>query len=136
MKKSLLITTAFVAVVTVSLAFTRNDPGYKNLKILPKNITQHQMDSVMDHFSRALNVGCDFCHVENKGKNEMDFASDENKHKLIARDMMTMTNTINDTYFNYTGAQRDINTQLMVTCITCHNGSKMPETQKVAGKKD
>ena len=131
MKKTFGAAFALVCIVAVSLAFTSKDPGYKNLKVLPKDITAKQMDSVMHHFSIALNVGCDFCHVENKAKTDMDYASDDNKHKLIARDMMRMTDDINDKYFNYTGVKRDINTQLMVTCITCHNGQKMPETQSV-----
>jgi len=133
MKRSLLVVLGFIAIVSVSLAFTKNDYPYKNLKILPKDITEKQMDSVMDHFSRALNVGCDFCHVDNKAKQEMDFASDDNKHKLIARDMMILTNSINDSFFNYTGQKRTITTELMVTCFTCHNGKKMPDAQPKKG---
>ena len=128
MRRSLLVLMILTSLVTVTLAFTRKDEPFKNLKVLPKNITQKQMDSVMHHFSVSLNVGCDFCHVENKEKTNMDFASDENKHKLIARDMLEMTYAINDRYFDYTGAKRDINTQLMITCYSCHNGAKMPAT--------
>lgn len=129
MKRSLLLIIGFIAIICGSLAFTENDHPYKNLKILPKDITEKQMDSVMDHFSRALNVGCEFCHVENKAKQEMNYASDDNKHKLIARDMMLLTNSINDSFFNYTSEKRTITTHLMVTCFTCHNGKKMPAAQ-------
>ena len=131
MRRSVLVIILLTFIVTVSVAFTKRDGLYKNLKILPKDITKKQMDSVMDHFSVSLNVGCDFCHVENSEKTDMDFASDENKHKLIARDMLEMTYAINDKYFDYTGAKRDINTQLMITCFTCHNGAKMPATHPV-----
>ena len=133
MKKSLFAIVAFMALVFGSLAFTSPEDPYKNLQILPKDITQQQMDSVMEHFSSALNVGCDFCHVENKARQEMDYALDDNKHKLIARKMMIMTNVINDSFFNYTGQKRTITTQLMVTCFTCHNGKKMPETEPKKG---
>lgn len=131
MRRSLLVILVLACLVTISLAFTRREDPYKNLKVLPKNITAKQLDSVMEHFSVSLNVGCDFCHVENKEKTDMDFASDDNKHKLIARDMLEMTYAINDKYFDYTGVKRDINTQLMITCYSCHNGEKMPATHPV-----
>lgn len=129
MKRPLFVVIGFIAIISGSLAFTENDYPYTNLKILPKDITEKQMDSVMDHFSIALNVGCDFCHVKNKAKTDIDFASDDNKHKLIARDMMMLTNSINDSFFNYTAGKRTITTPLMVTCFTCHNGKKMPAAQ-------
>lgn len=129
MKKSFLVTLGFAAVITASLAFTADEPIYKNLKILPKNITKEQIDSVMHHYTASLNVKCNFCHIRNEEKKEWDFASDANKHKRIARDMMRMTNKINDNYFTLTGAKRDLNTQLMVTCYTCHRGSKEPVTK-------
>ena len=130
MRKSFLVTLAIVVMITVSLAFTKSEgPRYKNLKVLPKNITEHQMDSVMEHFEKSLGVGCDFCHVKTTTVDSLDFASDGNKHKLIARDMMKMTDKINDKYFDMTGGKRDITTQLMVTCYTCHHGQTEPEVK-------
>ncbi|HEU4470888.1 MAG TPA: c-type cytochrome [Flavisolibacter sp.] len=129
MTRSLLVICGFALFLGLSLAFTGyrpDDPGYRNLQVLPKNISKAQLDSVMRHFTSSLNVKCGFCHVRNDSTKAWDHASDGNKHKLIARDMMVMTNRINDEYFNYTGAVRDINTNLMVTCYTCHNGSKEP----------
>ena len=128
MKKSFLVTLSLIAMITISLAFTRNDPEFKNLKVLPKDITKKQLDSVMHHFTNSLNVKCGFCHIQNKTTKEWDHASDENKHKLVARDMLIMTYEINDKYFDMTGVKRDLNTPLMVTCQTCHNGQKEPET--------
>jgi Photosynthetic reaction centre cytochrome C subunit len=128
MRRSALIILSLACMVWISLAFTRQEDPWKNLKLLPKDITKKQLDSVMDHFSVSLNVGCDYCHAENADKTDMDFASDENKHKLVAREMLEMTYNINDKYFNYTGEVRNINTQLMITCYTCHNGSAMPAT--------
>src|SRR5881398_409933 len=100
MKKSLLFTTGLILLVGLSLAFTRDDPAYKNLKILPKNINRQQMDSVMHHFSGSLGVRCNYCHMRNEETKTWDFASDENKHKLAARNMMKMTSKINDKYFD------------------------------------
>lgn len=126
MKRSFLVILGFSAVISVSLAFTRQDPPYKNLKVLPKHINKEQMDSVMHHFTNSLNVKCNFCHVRNEANGQWDHASDANKHKLVARDMMRMTEKINDKFFDITGGKRDINTKLMVTCYTCHNGKTEP----------
>ncbi|MGN6402016.1 MAG: c-type cytochrome [Flavisolibacter sp.] len=130
MKKSLLVTLGLIAMVALSLAFTKQeDPTYKNLKILPKDITKEQLDSVMHHFTASLNVKCNFCHVRNEEAKTWDFASDDNKHKLVARDMMKMMDKINDKYFNVTGAKKSLDAQLMVTCYTCHHGSTDPVTK-------
>ena len=131
MKRTSLVTVGLIVMIAVSLAFTKDDPVYKNLKVLPKNITKQQMDSVMHHFSNSLGVRCNFCHMRNDSTKAWDFASDENKHKLAAREMMKMMDKINDKYFDVTGGKRDITTQLMVTCYTCHRGSTEPATRPV-----
>ncbi|MBD0333513.1 MAG: c-type cytochrome, partial [Chitinophagaceae bacterium] len=64
MKRSALVILALTALIVVSLAFTNDKPPrYKNIKVLPKNIDKHQLDSVMFHFTGALGVKCDHCHV-------------------------------------------------------------------------
>lgn len=132
MRKSFLLFTGLTGLVLGSLAFTDkgDDPKYKNLKILPKDITEKQLDSVMDHFTASLNVKCGFCHVRTADKKEWNFPADDNKHKLIARQMMTMTNELNKKYFDYTGSvePEKMDATLMVTCYTCHNGKKEPLT--------
>ena len=137
MKKTFVVTFGLICLVAGSYAFTTisEEPKYKNLKILPKNITHEQMDSVMHHFTASLNVKCNFCHVRNEEKKEWDWASDANKHKLVARDMMKMTNKINDKYFPYSGKAKNLSTALTVTCYTCHNGQKEPRTRAVKTEK-
>jgi len=125
MRKTVLVIAAFVALLTISLAFTEpKDRIYKNLKVLPKDITKPQMDSVMQSFTVALGVKCNFCHVRTADNKDWDFPSDANKHKLISRDMMKMTNKINKKYFDVTG--KGLSASLMVTCYTCHNGKPEP----------
>ena len=128
MKRTALALTVLVAFFTMSFIITKqDDPKYKNLKVLPKNITERQMDSVMKSFTAALGVKCTFCHVRNDSTKVWDYASDKKKHKLIARDMMKMTNQINDKYFDVTGkGSKDLSTIQMVTCYTCHNGKPEP----------
>ncbi len=101
--------------------------GFKNLKVLPKKITKDELDKVMHHYNKALGVKCNFCHAPaaNGGKG-LNFASDEKKEKLIARDMMKMTSKLNQKYF---GSKKDvINHAVMeVNCNTCHRGNEHPE---------
>lgn len=133
MKKTFLVLATFIFLILISFAFTSKDePLYKNLKVLPKNITKEQMDSVMHHFTASLNVKCNFCHMRNEETKKWDFAADDNKHKLVARNMMKMMDKINDKYFDVTGGKKNLNAQLMVTCYTCHHGATNPATKPMA----
>ncbi|MEO8567979.1 MAG: c-type cytochrome [Ginsengibacter sp.] len=100
MKKSLLIVLGCIVCIFFFQAFTvTNDPQFKNLQILPKDISEHDLDSVMHHFSQSLGVKCNFCHVRNEDAKKMDFASDDKPEKNIARKMMLMAIDINKNYF-------------------------------------
>jgi hypothetical protein len=79
------------------------------------------MELVMKGFKTALGVKCNFCHTASKiDSTKMDYASDENKHKDISREMMRMTNRINKQYFKEVKGGA-------VKCFTCHNGQKEPK---------
>ncbi len=100
------------------------DPEFKNLQILPKDISKESLDKVMDSFTEALNVKCGFCHVRNQETKKMEFEKDDNPHKAMAREMMKMTMAINAQYFDV-----DIVTNAAsapVHCYTCHQGEKIP----------
>src|SRR5690554_559342 len=90
------------------------DPKYKNLKVLPKDISEENLDAVMDSFNEALGVKCSHCHA--RGENgRLDFASDANIQKDIAREMMKMTRKINRKYFKENDPMN-----YAVTCYTCN----------------
>src|SRR5574342_619579 len=73
---------------------------YKNLKVLPKNISTKNLSRIMiDEFEDGLGVTCGFCHAEKKDSYKLDYASDEKPEKEIARLMMKMTLGINKNYF-------------------------------------
>ena len=102
-----------------------DEPKFKNLKVLSKNTTHDEMDSIMKSFKVALGVKCSFCHSQRKDDpKKLDFASDDNEHKLIARDMMRMTTRINKKYFK----NQEVDA---VTCYTCHQGKKEPVSPPV-----
>lgn len=101
--------------------------NHENLKVLPKDISDADLDSLMAGFERALNVGCDFCHAKSKiNPTEPDFASDDKPEKEITRTMMKMTESINKDFFNYI-IQYKANELMAVSCKTCHDGYPRPE---------
>lgn len=109
------------------------DDGFKNLQVLPKDISDEKLDEVMDGFKEALGVKCGFCHARNADTtiHHLDFASDANDKKDAARYMMRMTADINKLYFNpYKSMQPD--TIQYVTCITCHRGLKEPDAEAIS----
>ncbi len=55
----------------------------------------------------------------------MDFVSDANEHKGIAREMMKMTTRLNKKYFDVKDS-KSLTAKLEVTCYTCHNGKAEP----------
>jgi hypothetical protein len=103
----------------------------KNLKVLPKNIPHEVLHQVMDEWSQALGVHCNFCHAKgDDGK--MDFASDARPEKNIAREMYKMTAKINDKYFE---GKKDSLAMVIgdIKCMTCHHGSPHPGEAKDTG---
>jgi nitrate/TMAO reductase-like tetraheme cytochrome c subunit len=103
---------------------------FKNLKVLPKNISEQTMDSVMNEFEKALGVECDFCHVKPADTTaQWDMADDSKPEKEIARKMITMSNKINKDFFNATTKYGDENAVLEIHCVTCHHGEPHPEME-------
>ena len=98
----------------------------RNLKVLPRDISDADLDSVMHDYTKALNVNCDFCHAENKTKTDIDFASDDKPEKEITRMMMKLTATVNKDYFDYTIIYK-AGEKMAVSCYTCHDGFPRPE---------
>jgi hypothetical protein len=122
-KKMVLLSSVILVVAFCSLSFTE-EPLYKNLKVLKKNTTHDELELVMKEFKTALGVKCGFCHTESKvNPGKLDFVSDENEHKNIARDMMRMTTRINKKFF---GQNKEGN-EGGISCFTCHRGDKEPK---------
>lgn len=120
MKRKLLTISILVASIALCSLTLPEDPKFKNLKVLNKSISHDELEIVMKGFNSSLGVKCSFCHAQRKDDpKKLDFVSDENKHKSIARDMMRMTMRINKKYFK--DEKQDA-----ITCYTCHNGHKEP----------
>jgi hypothetical protein len=116
------------AVVLAGMAAISPPGGkHENLKILPKDISNEELDIVMEQFSKALNVDCGFCHIKNKKDTlQWNYAGDEKPEKEITRIMMTMTEKINFEFFDYKISYKK-DEVMAVSCNTCHYGSPRPE---------
>src|SRR6266852_2853106 len=90
----------------------------KNVKLLT-GLSDVELQRTMNFMRASLGVHCDYCHVV-EDKTGWDFASDEKKNKLRAREMIAMTIEENQKYF---GGHPS------VTCTTCHRASTRPVSQ-------
>jgi tetratricopeptide (TPR) repeat protein len=79
----------------------------------------------MRNFTSALGVRCQFCHVGREGQPlaEFDFASDQKRNKLVARQMMRMVAEINQRLDTIPERGKP---PVTATCMTCHRGVSRP----------
>ena len=99
----------------------------KNLKVLPKDISDAKLDSIMQTYNISLGVKCNFCHLPMKGiADSLDYAADGEPMKEDARKMMRMTIDINKNNFWFNKNERPEYLHT-VTCKTCHRGEAYPE---------
>ena len=100
---------------------------FRNLQVLPANITRQQLIATMRGFTGGLGVSCEHCHVRrSEAEEDIDFASDRKNEKNVARTMLRMVHTINEDYVstvNVFGEQ--------VTCNTCHRGKPIPDSSLI-----
>jgi hypothetical protein len=134
---TLLIAAIFIAIGATTTSTNKPDDGFKNLQILPKDISEKQLHAVMREYSVSLGVRCGFCHarVSDTTKKELDFASDTKDEKKIARHMMQMTAYLNANYFNFTNSTKP-DTIHTIMCYTCHRGMKQPDEKSTRTQLD
>jgi hypothetical protein len=122
---------ASLGVASLSATLSAQAPGkfppdsLINTQVFPRTTPVAQVIGQMRNITGALGVRCQFCHVGQEGQPlaQFDFASDQKKHKLVARQMMRMVGDIN----------RRLDTlpergtpPVVVTCATCHRGLTRP----------
>jgi hypothetical protein len=121
-----------VVFMAMSPAIKPADEPFKNLKVLPKNISKEEMHKTMEEWEHALGARCSFCHMRNEDTKKMDFAADGKPEKEMAREMYKMTQEINKKYFH---AQKDSTDRIMessINCYTCHRGVSHPEVVRAS----
>ena len=99
-----------------------------NVKVIPKNTPPIQVVAMMRNFAGALGVRCQYCHVGQEGQplSTFDFAKDEKRAKLVARQMMRMVEEINRRVDTLPHDHDQPHDSLRVTCMTCHRGVSRP----------
>jgi len=125
-KKCIVVLALASAIATGVAALPSGNSEFRNLKVLPKNISSKDLTKIMiDDFEDGLGVSCTFCHSQGKDSLSLDYASDAKPEKQIARRMMTMTMGINKKYF---GLKHPLigDSVLAINCMTCHNGQPRP----------
>ncbi len=89
---------------------------FTNLEVLPADITKDELKRHMKLVTKSLGVKCDYCHRTDV----RDYATDEIREKVVARDMMRMVERINREHFTWEGAAQ-------ATCFMCHHGQREPQ---------
>ena len=125
MKKQIIYLCSFLLLSFVLMSFNNNvkevyfgktsEDQFKNLKVLPQNISKDSLMSLMRGYSQALGVKCNHCHSGDK-------ASDDKHSKEVARHMIQFTNELNAKEFAPIGEQY----KNAIECATCHRGSTKP----------
>jgi hypothetical protein len=136
--KKIAVALTLSALMVVGMAATRpsdnpaEKPGadkrFKNLKVLPKDISNEDLDKVMHNWTASLGVKCNFCHApsQDSTSHRPDFASDAKPEKEVARHMFKMTAKINKKYFSFNKDDKG-DVVPSITCMTCHRGNPHPE---------
>jgi len=89
---------------------------YQNVQVLG-DLSEGQFGRLMSAMTQwvAPEAGCGYCHNLEKG-----FANDDEYTKVVSRQMLLMTQDLNETWDSHTG-------RAGVTCYTCHRGNNVPE---------
>jgi hypothetical protein len=96
-----------------------------NTRVIPHSTPVPQVVAIMRSFAGALGVRCQFCHVGQEGQplSQFDFASDQKREKLVARQMMLMVQEVNRRLDTIPDNRTPT---LQATCATCHRGLTRP----------
>lgn len=96
-----------------------------NTRVIPHETPVIEVIGTMRNFAGDLGVRCQFCHVGEEGKPlaTFDFAKDEKRTKLVARQMMRMVQEINRRLDTIPERPEQ---EVEVTCRTCHRGVSRP----------
>ena len=101
-------------------------PPPQNLQVLPKDTPRPELIRIMRGFASALGVRCIHCHAgqDTGDLKDMDFPSDAKPQKTVAREMLKMTQAINQQYIAALNRPNPVRVQ----CVTCHRGVTRPTT--------
>ena len=124
--KTRLATVIIIAIFAfATTAFQQEERKAVNLKVLPKDISHEALEKEMHFYNQSLGVKCNYCHAPDPERpGRLNFASDSNHMKDEAREMMRLTNDVNEKYFQVKANSPQATNA--VNCYTCHRGEEMP----------
>ena len=93
---------------------------YENVQVLG-GVTDANFNRLMGAITQwvAPDEGCTYCHA---GAADGNYADDDLYTKVVARQMIQMTQSINEDWWAHVNA----NAEVGVTCYTCHRGQPVP----------
>ena len=96
-----------------------------NVQVIAKTTAPVQVWGMMRNIAGGLGVSCTFCHVGNDTSplEQIDFASDQKRNKLVARQMMRLVQEVNARLDTIPARPTPTVT---VNCATCHCGVSRP----------
>lgn len=99
---------------------------FRNLQVLPEDISRDSLILLMRSFTFATGLRCEGCHVmgENGSFQGARFHLDDKVAKRQARYMLEMVNRLNDQVLP--GLPERDGPALRVECKTCHRGQRKP----------
>lgn len=114
-----------VALTSAATAAAQIPDEFKNLQVFPEDISKDELIDVMRHFSFALDVRCQHCHVGGDGTSFEGVEFDKDgPTKDKARFMVRMTRQINNELLVEVPGREF--PPLEVQCKTCHRGQSKP----------
>ena len=127
MRTRSLVLAASLALIPAALTAQIPDK-FKNLKVLPADISRDSLITTMRGFAGGLGVRCTFCHVggPDGGIRGADFASDDKPTKRRARFMLAMVDSLNRAVLPQLPDRHQ--PMISIQCVTCHRGSELPQT--------
>jgi hypothetical protein len=96
-----------------------------NVSFFAKTTPVVQVWGAMRNITAALGVECTFCHVGQEGAPlaQIDFATDQKRNKLVARQMLRMVQEVNR---RIDSIPERPTPPVVVSCATCHRGVSRP----------
>ncbi|MCH8010430.1 MAG: c-type cytochrome [Candidatus Marinimicrobia bacterium] len=122
--------TIIVVAITMSLALSDLiGQELKNVQVLPYKTKKEIFPFMKNIVAKSLGVKCKFCH------NIKDYSIDENPHKLVAREMMSMVNSINVRMESIqeiaqNAGMKHWDEAPVIECWVCHRGITKPEFKR------
>ena len=132
MRRVAMFAVAGLSLVASTILQAQVPEKFTNLQVLPKTITRAEILPIMKGFALNLGARCEHCHVgEGNDLSKFDFASDTKPAKSVARRMMKMVATLNETVAGIIEPAPEGKPK--ITCFTCHRGALKPLTAPGGG---